>query len=87
LEAVPSLLGLIVAIALAVWLILWLRARYRGHEDPAAIDYQMLTQLGDLHREGALSEEEYRSIKGRLIKRIDDSTRSIQKGDQVPGRQ
>ncbi len=69
-------LGIIVAVAIAIWLIVRIRARYRDNEDPAVVDHQMLTQMVDLHREGDLSDEEYRSIKGRLIERIDDSMRS-----------
>lgn len=56
-----------------IWAIVWLKARYWGHEDPAAADHQMLTQLGELRRNGDLSEEEYRSIKGRLVERLDGS--------------
>jgi len=46
----------------------WVRSR--GHDDPAATDRDMLTAIRDLKREGDLSDEEYRSIKGRLVGRI-----------------
>ena len=31
----------------------------------------MLTQITDLHREGGLSAEEYRSIKGEIVDQLD----------------
>ena len=40
--------------------------------DPAEIDRQMLTAVNDLHSEGELTSEEYRSIKGRLVDRLSD---------------
>ncbi len=33
----------------------------------------MLTDIGDLHRGGDLTDEEYRSIKGRLLERLENS--------------
>ena len=56
-----------------IWAITWMKSRYWGHEDPAAADHQMLSHLGELRRQGGLSEEEYRSIKGRLVERLDGS--------------
>ena len=35
-------------------------------------------QIGEMHREGGLSEEEFRSIKSRLIEPLDHSTRGNQ---------
>ena len=69
------IVGLISFFLFGIWLIVRIRTRYCDHEDPAAVEQQMLMQMGDLHRQGDLSEEEYRSIKGRLVERIDDSTR------------
>ena len=71
--------ALIAAIALAVWLIFRIRARFRGGDDPAAVDHGMLMQISELRRRGDLSEEEYRSIKGRLVERIEETTRSQDK--------
>lgn len=53
-----------------------IRSRYRDNEDPAAAEQQMLAQIRDLHRQGDLSEDEYRSIKGRLVKRLGDVSRT-----------
>ena len=65
---------LIALIAVLIWAVVGVRSRYRDDDDPAAIDRSMLLGLGDLHRGGDLSDEEYRSIKGRLVKRIERSS-------------
>lgn len=72
-ESVLSWLLLFGMLAALIWAIVWIKARYGGHEDPAVADHQMLSQLGELRRQGDLSEEEYRSIKGRLVERLDGS--------------
>ena len=72
---------LIVLIAVAAWSIFRIRAWYRDGEDPAASDNEMLSQLRDLHQQGDLSDEEYRSIKGRLVQRMNDSPRERDKRD------
>ena len=79
-------LGLIALIAIAVWLIFRIRARFLDGEDPAATDHLLLSQMTELKREGGLSDEEYRSIKGRLVNRIDTATRGAgqQKNDASP---
>lgn len=63
-----------------VVVVLWAFARFvawmRDDEDPAAAEQMMLTEIGELHRGGDLSEEEYRSIKGRLLQRLEDSADS-----------
>lgn len=68
-------LGLGAVILVSIWLVVRIKARYWGHEDPKAADHQMLMQIGDLRREGQLTDEEYRSIKSRLVERIDDPLR------------
>ena len=67
------MVALIVLISVLIWLVVRVRTRFRGDEDLTAVDRSMLLQLGDLCRQGDLSESEYRSIKGRLVERIDKS--------------
>ena len=62
------------ALVVLIWAIVRVRSRYRDDDDPAAADRSMLLGLGDLRRRGDLSESEYRSIKGRLIHRLEDSS-------------
>lgn len=75
--------GLAVVLAISVWLIVRIRARYWGLEDPTAAETEMLLQLGELRREGQLTEEEYRSIKGRLVARIGESLREQEVDDSA----
>ena len=81
----PGLLGaaagLIVILGASICLIVRLRAQYRSDEDPAALDHAILSQFGELRRQGHLSEEEFRSIKGRLVRRLDGSIRAQDKKD------
>lgn len=42
----------------------------RDGDDPAETERLMLTQIADLHRQGELSGEEFRSIKGQLVGRL-----------------
>jgi len=69
---------LFVILAVAAWLLFRIRARFRDHEDPAEDAHRLLMQLGEMHRQGGLSEEEFRSIKSRLIEPLDHSTRDNQ---------
>jgi hypothetical protein len=75
-KLVGATLVLFASLAFAAWLVLRIRSRYRDNEDPAAVEHQMLMQLRDLRRQGDLSEDEYRSIKGRLIERLDGLSES-----------
>ena len=68
---------LISVVIVAALLIVWIRARYRGREDSEAMERQMLMQMRELHREGDLTEEEFRSIKGRFASRMNDSTHKL----------
>ena len=71
-------LALFVVVAAAAWLLFRIRARFRDSEDPAEDNRRMLMQMGEMHRQGGLSEEEFRSIKSRLIEPHDHPTRENQ---------
>lgn len=81
-----EIIGLTVLFAVAVWLIFRIRAWFLDGEDPAATDHFMLSQIAELKREGGLSDEEYRSIKGRLVNRIDKAMHNAgqQQNDASP---
>jgi hypothetical protein len=66
--------GLVCAVVFLVWVVFYLRARFRNDENPRDVDHEMLIQIRDLHREGRLTETEFRSIKGRLMERLGDGT-------------
>ena len=74
--------ALIALIVVLIWAVVGVRSRYRDDDDPAATDRSMLLGLGDLHRGGDLSDEEYRSIKKRLVKRIESSMSADSQAEQ-----
>ncbi len=73
-SALP-VLGLLVLISVAVWVIIRIRERYRDREDHAAMPHQLLLQYREMQREGDLTDEEYRSIKNRLVQQVESSAR------------
>ncbi len=64
-------IGLIVALLVLAWLVHIVRTWYWDSEDHTGGEEELLTHLRDLKREGELSEEEFRSIKSRLIERME----------------
>jgi uncharacterized membrane protein len=64
-------IGLVVALLVLAWLVYRLRAWYGDDADSTDGNHELLTHLRDLRREGEVSEEEFRSIKGRLTERMD----------------
>lgn len=66
-----GVIGLVVALGVAAWLIYRLRTWYGEDADRAEGDQELLAHLRDLKREGDVSEEEFRSIKGRLTERME----------------
>ena len=65
--------GLLVVLGIVV--ITWVRKRYRDREDREAAMQQMLLQFREIKREGDLTDEEYRSIKNRLVEQIGKPSR------------
>jgi uncharacterized membrane protein len=70
-ESLWTWIGLIFALALLAWIISRVRAWYREDDDPAGNAREMLSEIREMYVEGDLSEEEFRSIKGRLTERLD----------------
>ncbi|MBS0204418.1 MAG: hypothetical protein JSS49_16050 [Planctomycetes bacterium] len=63
-----TLLGVVIAVTVACWLVFHLRARFREDSGRADDKLEMLTQFRELHQQGELTEDEYRLIKGRLAR-------------------
>jgi hypothetical protein len=59
-------IGLVVAVLVLAWVTYHLRAWFGEDEGHTDANQELLTHVRDLHREGEMSESEYRSIKGRL---------------------
>ena len=53
-----------------VWVVVHLVSRVNEDVDPAEADREMLQALNDLRREGDLTEDEFRSIKGQITGRL-----------------
>lgn len=53
-----------------IWAIIRLVSRVNEDVDPAEADREMLQALNDLRREGDLTEDEFRSIKGQITGRL-----------------
>ncbi len=74
-------LGGLAGLAAVLWAFVRFVAWMRDDEDTAAAEQMMLTEIGEMHRGGDLSQEEYRSIKGRLLERLEDSVGSAEQPD------
>ena len=77
-----SWLQMLVAAAcrvVVVWAILRLVARVNEDVDPAEADREMLQALNDLRREGDLTDDEFRSIKGQITGRLNATWRATTK--------
>ena len=60
--------GVVVLVgSIGVWSVFRLRAWFREDDGRADDHLEMLTQFRDLHRQGGISEDEYRLIKSQLM--------------------
>jgi hypothetical protein len=57
-------------LVVVIWAIVRLVSRVNEDVDPAEADREMLLALNDLRREGDLTEDEFRSIKGQITGRL-----------------
>lgn len=67
-------LGLIFAILALAWIVARVRSWFREDADPAESANRLLSEIREMYEQGELSEEEFRSIKGRLTKPNDPTT-------------
>ncbi|REJ96139.1 MAG: hypothetical protein DWQ45_14785 [Planctomycetota bacterium] len=61
--------GLIVALLALAWFASRIRSWFHEDDDPAGATDRMLSEIREIYADGDLSEEEFRSIKGRLLQR------------------
>ncbi len=66
-ELVLGLAGLAILIALAVYVLAKIRPHSAQHEHDA---HQWMAKFRELHSQGGLSDEEYRTIKGTFNKQL-----------------
>lgn len=62
-------------IAGAIWALSRYRLSLRGDADPAAADVLLVRHVRELRDSGAVSEDEYRSLKYRLSPPTDETSR------------
>lgn len=74
----------LVVLIFFIWLVARLTATATDDMDPAEIDRQMLTAVSQLRSRGEITQEEFRSIKGQLVVRLSDETRSNDSVDLSP---
>ena len=58
------------SLIVVIWVIVRLVSRVNEDVDPAEADREMLQALNDLRREGDLTEDEFRLIKGQITNRL-----------------
>lgn len=58
--------GLGMAIAVAVYIVATVRGGFRASDDDNSDASELLTKFREIHAEGGLSDEEFRTIKTRL---------------------
>lgn len=78
----PMLIAL-ACLVMLIWLIFHLTASVTDDTDPAESDRQMLLTVHELHREGDLTAEEFRSLKGQLMQRITGSSAALISADSA----
>lgn len=63
-----TLLGVVIAVSVAAWMILRIRARFREDAGRADDKLELLSQFRELRQQGELTEDEFRLIKSRLAR-------------------
>ncbi len=71
----------LVVLIVAIWGVARLTASATEEIDPAEIDRQMLTAVSELRSRGDLTQEEFRSIKSRLVDRLSDLPQATDSDD------
>lgn len=59
--------GLVFAVVVLAWVVLRLRQWFQEDSGPADDTRQLLSDVREMYHEGDLTEQEYRSIKGRIV--------------------
>ena len=54
-------------VSFLIWLIVWIVGRFRENEDRHVDARELLMQFAEMQREGDLTDDEFRSIKKRLV--------------------
>ena len=66
-EILSWVIVVLFVVALLPWAVIRIRAWYFEDDDTSEYRDEMLIQIRDSHREGNISDEEFRKIKGQLL--------------------
>ena len=80
-----EVLGAAACLVVVIWAILRFVSRMNEDVDPAEADKQMLQALFDLRREGQVSDDEFRSIKGQIVGRLNTQWTETPKAKKPAG--
>ena len=83
-ELLPWVIGTVVALGVLGWLIVTIRSWFGDDTDRMECEQELLVQLREIRGQGDLSDEEFRSIKGRLASKIADSLNPAADSDPLP---
>lgn len=75
-QTLIPLLAVLGAIGGLSILVYWIRVWWRDSDGPAVSDHDLLSEYRELHRQGELSDEEFRIIKSRFLPRIGNTAGS-----------
>src|SRR5262249_29294053 len=79
--ALIPILSTVAGIGVLAIAIYYIRSWLRDNDGPAASLHELLADYRDLHRRGELSDEEFRSIKGRMAPSIKGMSGTIRNDD------
>ncbi|WP_145454502.1 hypothetical protein [Gimesia panareensis] len=71
----------VLLIIFLIWLIVWIVGRFRENEVRHVDARELLLQFAEMQREGDLTDDEFRSIKKRLVDSSEDNTEQTKKED------
>lgn len=80
-QALFPLAATVVALAVLAVAIYLIRSWLRDNDGPAASFHELLGEYQELNRQGELSDEEFRIIKGRMASRVGRPSDSMRKSD------
>ncbi|HWL07362.1 MAG TPA: hypothetical protein VNQ76_03010 [Planctomicrobium sp.] len=70
-------IGLVIALIVMAFVVHRIRNWYRGSDDPADNQDEIIRQLKESASQGELTDEEFRSIKSRISSQRQDSLRNV----------
>lgn len=70
-------------VSFLIWLIVWVVGYFRENEDRHVDTSELLLQFSEMRREGDLTDDEFRSIKKRLVDPTEKGLEKEETADQT----